>query len=90
LNLEPERTDIGEGLRQMLRGLVNIVGGLAPLHNKTGDAHARTYKPAWHPAKLAVNAAKPFLDFSYDTFEYQKASGRITEIHMAPRKLGAA
>jgi hypothetical protein len=80
LNLDPDRPDIGDSLRQLLRGLVNIVGGLAPLRNKMGDAHARSYKPARHHAKLAVNSAKTFLDFVYDTFEYQKASGRIQEV----------
>ena len=79
LNLDPERQDIGDSLRQLLRGLVSIIGGLAPLRNKMGDAHVRTYKPARHHAKLAVNAAKTLLDFVYDTFEYQKAAGRIRE-----------
>jgi hypothetical protein len=79
LNLDPERQDIADNLRQLLRGLVSIIGGLAPLRNKMGDAHVRSYKPARHHAKLAVNAAKTFLDFVYDTFEYQKAGGRIRE-----------
>jgi len=79
LNLDPDRQDINDSLRQLLRGLVNIVGGIAPLRNKMGDAHVRTYKPARHHAKLAVNAAKTFLDFVYDTFEFQKAAGKITE-----------
>jgi len=80
LNLDPERQDIGDNLRQLLRGLVNIIGGLAPLRNKMGDAHVRTYKPARHHAKLAVNAAKTLLDFVYDTFEFQKTAGKIAEI----------
>lgn len=79
LNLEPERPDIAESLKPLLRGLVNIVSGLAPLRNKMGDAHVRTYKPARHHAKLAVNAAKTLVDFVYDTFEFQKAKGTITE-----------
>jgi hypothetical protein len=81
MHLESERPDVGESLRQMLRGLVNIIGGLAPLRNKMGDAHVRTYKPARHHGKLAVNAAKTFLDFLYDTFEFQRAGGRINVIH---------
>jgi hypothetical protein len=80
LNLDPERPDISDSLRQLLRGLVNIIGGLAPLRNKMGDAHVRTYKPARHHAKLAVNAAKTLLDFVYDSFEYQKGTGKIAEI----------
>jgi hypothetical protein len=85
LNLDPDRPDVSDSLRQLLRGLVSVVGGLAPLRNKMGDAHSRTYKPARHHAKLAVNAAKTFLDFVYDTFEYQKAAGRIQELLPSPR-----
>jgi hypothetical protein len=88
LNLDPERPDISESLRQLLRGLVNIIGGLAPLRNKMGDAHVRTYKPARHHAKLAVNSAKTLLDFVYDSFEYQKAAGKLTEVSDLPGKSG--
>jgi hypothetical protein len=80
LNLDPERPDISDSLRQLLRGLVNIIGGLAPLRNKMGDAHVRSYKPGRHHAKLAVNAAKTLLDFVYDSFEYQKVMGKIAEV----------
>lgn len=79
LNLDPERKDISDNLKQLLGGLASIVAGLAPLRNKMSDAHVRTYKPARHHSKLAVNAAKTLLDFVYDTFEYQKAAGKIRE-----------
>lgn len=82
LKLDPERQDVSESLRQLLRGLVSVIAGLAPLRNKMGDAHVRTYKPARHHAKLAVNSAKTLLDFIYDTFEYQKAKGTVTEVRM--------
>lgn len=32
----------------MLRGLSNIIAGLAPLRNKMGDAHVRSHKPERH------------------------------------------
>lgn len=80
LNLDPERPDISESLKQVLRGLAGVVAGLAPLRNKMGDAHVRTYKPARHHAKLAVNAAKTLLDFVFDTFEYQRSKGLIAEV----------
>lgn len=80
LNLDPARPDIESSLRQILVGLMNIVGGLAPLRNKMGDAHVRKYKPARHHAKLAVNAAKTLADFVYDTFEYQLSAGTIVEV----------
>jgi hypothetical protein len=86
LNLEPDRPDVGDSLRQLLRGLASIVSGLAPLRNKMGDAHVRTYKPARHHAKLAVNAAKTLLDFVYDTFEYQKSAGVISEVESSAQR----
>jgi abortive infection Abi-like protein len=80
MNLDPSRSDVSDSLRQILSGLVNVIAGLAPLRNKMGDAHVRTHKPERHHAKLAVNAAKTLTDFVIESFEYQKASGKITEI----------
>ncbi|MEW6591230.1 MAG: abortive infection family protein [Pseudomonadota bacterium] len=57
LHLEPERKDISDSLRQILSGLVSVVGGLAAVRNKMGDAHATSYRPSRHHAKLAVHAA---------------------------------
>jgi hypothetical protein len=78
LNLDPEKGDLAESLKMVLRGLSSIVAGMAPLRNKMGDAHVRTYKPERHHAKLAVNSAKTLTDFLIDTLEYQERTGRIT------------
>jgi len=78
LNLDPEKAGISENLKMVLRGLSNIVAGIAPLRNKMADAHVRTYKPERHHAKLAVNSAKTLTDFLIDTLEYQERTGRIT------------
>jgi hypothetical protein len=78
LNLDPEKGDLADSLKMVLRGLSSIVAGLAPLRNKMGDAHVRTYKPDRHHAKLAVNSAKTLTDFLIDTLEYQERTGRIT------------
>ncbi len=78
LNLDPEKSDIAESLKMVLRGLANVVSGLAPLRNKMGDAHVRTYKPERHHAKLAVNSAKTLTDFLIDTLEYQERTGRVS------------
>ena len=77
LNLDPEKGDLADSLKMVLRGLSSIVAGLAPLRNKMGDAHVRTYKPDRHHAKLAVNSAKTLTDFLIDTLEYQERTGRI-------------
>jgi hypothetical protein len=78
LHLEPQRKDINDALRQVLSGLTSIVSGLAPLRNKMSDAHARTFRPARHHAKLAVNAAKTAVDFILETFDYQRHRGSIS------------
>jgi hypothetical protein len=64
----------------VLRGLSNIVYGLAPPRNKTGDAHVRTYKPERHHAKLAVNSAKTLTDVLVDTLDNQIRTGRLTVV----------
>ena len=78
LNLDPEMNSVSESLKTILRGLTNIIAGLAPLRNKMGDAHVRTYKPERHHAKLAVNSAKTLSDFIIDSFDYQIRTGRLS------------
>jgi hypothetical protein len=73
LHLEPDRKDISDSLRQILSGLVSVIGGLAAVRNKMGDAHATSYRPSRHHAKLAVHAAVTLSDFMFETKNYQKA-----------------
>jgi len=75
LNLEPERKDISDSLRQILSGLTSIVNGLAAMRNKMSDAHAATYRPSRHHAKLAVYAATTLADFLFETKNYQLQRG---------------
>ena len=77
LNLDPARKDISEMLRQVLSGLTSVVNGLASMRNKMSDAHAAGYKASKHHAKLAVNIAKTFADFIFDTYSFQKRSGKL-------------
>ena len=72
LNLEPDRKDISEPLRQVLSGLHSVVNGLAPMRNKMGDAHVATYRPSRHHAKLAVYSAITLCDFLFETKSYQQ------------------
>jgi hypothetical protein len=72
LNLEPGRPDIEGPLKQVLSGLIRIVGGLAGLSNRIWDRHVRSYKPAKHHAALVVNAAKTIANFLFETHQYQK------------------
>lgn len=72
LNLEPDRKDISDSLRQILSGLTSIVNGLAAMRNKMSDAHAATYRPSRHHAKLAVYSATTLADFLFETRNYQQ------------------
>lgn len=75
LNLDPSRKDISDSLKQVLSGLASLVSGLASMRNKMSDAHAGSYKPSRHHAKLAVNSAKTLVDFLFETKAYQEARG---------------
>ena len=66
LDLEPNRPDIEQPLRQVLSGLVSIVSGMAAMRNKMSDAHVATYRPKKRHARLAVNASKTVVDFLLD------------------------
>ena len=77
LHLDPARKDISDMLRQVLSGLTSVVTGLAGMRNKMSDAHASSYKASKHHAKLAVNCGKTFADFIFDTYSYQKGTGKL-------------
>lgn len=68
LNLDPARPDVEGSIRQVLSGLVSIVGGIAGMSNKMGDRHARTYRPSKRHAVLVVNSAKTLASFLFETF----------------------
>jgi hypothetical protein len=79
LSLDPRRPDIGDTLKQILSGLTSIVSGLAGMRNKMSDAHAQSYRPRKHHAKLAVNAAKTLADFLFETKQFQENPKRFKE-----------
>lgn len=77
LNLDPDRKDISDSLKQLLGGIVTIVSGISSIRNSMSDAHTRSYKPAKHHAKLAVNSVYTICMFLLDSFEYQVKNGII-------------
>lgn len=77
LGMETDRKDISEPLRQILSGLTSVINGLASVRNKMGDAHATSYRPSRHHAKLAVNAATTVADFLFETKNYQQKRGTL-------------
>lgn len=77
LNLSEEGSQVvDDNLKQIMRGFVNVIGGISGISNKMGDRHARRYKPAAHHSLLIVNSAMTLCNFIFDTLEYQKARSR--------------
>lgn len=64
---------VDDNLKQIMRGFVNIIGGISGISNKMGDRHARKYKPAAHHSVLVVNSAMTLCSFIFQTWEYQKS-----------------
>lgn len=62
---EPET----EAVKQFLRGLETVVGGLSGTSNKHGDRHSRSLPTKRHHAKLAVNTAFTLADFYVEALE---------------------
>lgn len=77
LRLDERRPDIDERFKEVVRGLVMVVNGLAPLRNKLSDGHARARKPAEHHARAVVNAAKTVAVFLVDSYRFQASSGLL-------------
>ncbi len=77
LRLDDERTDLDDRFKDVVRGLVQTVNGLASLQNKISDRHARTRKPAPHHARVVVNAAKTVAVFLVESFAAQTAAGLL-------------
>jgi hypothetical protein len=72
LRIDEERADLDDNFKQVIRGLVQIVNGLAPIRNKMSDGHARQRKPAPHHARVIVNAAKTVSTFVIESYLYQR------------------
>lgn len=69
--------DISDPLRQILTGLTSAVNGSAAIRDKMSDAHAATYRPSRHHAKLAVYAATTLAVFLFETKNYQHQRGAL-------------
>ena len=77
LNLSEEGSQVvNDNLKQIMRGFVNVIGGIAGISNKMGDRHVRKYKPALHHAVLIVNSAMTLCSFCFDTLEYQREKAK--------------
>ena len=79
LRMDNERSDLDDRFRDVIRGLIMVANGLAPLRNKMSDGHARQRKPAPHHARVVVNAAKTVSMFLVESFIYQREKGLLSQ-----------
>jgi len=68
LNLDPNRKDLAQPMIQILAGFVSVVSGISGLSNKTGDRHARVYRPDKRHAVLVVDSVKTMANFLFETW----------------------
>lgn len=80
LRIDEEREDLDDSFKTMIKGLVQIINGLAPLRNKMSDGHARTRKPAPHHARFVVNASKSVAYFLVESYAYQVERGLLPSV----------
>lgn len=78
LRMDDERPDLDDRFKDVIRGLVMIANGLAPLRNKMSDGHARERRPAPHHARVIVNAAKTVATFLVESYAFQRDKGLLT------------
>ena len=77
LGLDPSRPDVEGPMKQLLTGLVSIVGGLSGLSNRMSDRHVRSYKPSAHHAAVIVNSAKTVANFLFETHKCKKDKSKL-------------
>jgi hypothetical protein len=79
LRLDDDREDLDARFKDVVRGLVTVVNGLAPLRNKLSDGHARVRMPARHHAEVVVNAATTVAVFLGQSYQAQARAGRFPD-----------
>jgi len=78
LRLDEQRPDLDDRFKDVIRGLVMVANGLAPLRNKMSDGYARERKPARHHARVVVNASKTVAAFLVESYLYQRGKGLLS------------
>ena len=79
LRMDAERSDLDARFKDVIRGLVMVANGLAPLRNSMSDGHARERRPAPHHARVVVNAAKTVSAFLVESYNYQIETGQLQD-----------
>jgi hypothetical protein len=82
LHMDDERPELDQRYKDVVRGLVTVVNGLAPLRNRISDGHARTRRPAAHHVRIVVNASKTVSTFLVESYSYQADRSRSKPIEV--------
>lgn len=86
LQMDSNRADLDDSFKQVMRGLVQIVNGLAPIRNKMSDGHPRTSKPAFHHARFIANASTTVATFLVESYIYQRDNGLLPTSSPVPKR----
>ncbi|MCK9487480.1 MAG: abortive infection family protein [Dehalococcoidia bacterium] len=89
LRMDEQRSDLDARFKDVIRGLVMVANGLAPLRNSMSDGHARERKPAPHHAQVVVNAAKTVSAFLVESYNYQIGTGQLQDMTVPASKTSA-
>lgn len=78
LRMDEQRPELDERFKDVIRGLNQVVNGIAPLRNRMSDGHPRVRKPAAHHARLVVNAATTVASFLVESYVFQRDNGLLS------------
>lgn len=68
LRINDKDDKVDDGFKQIARGLIQIVNGLAAIRNMASDGHARHVQPQARHARVAVNSAKTVASFLVEVY----------------------
>lgn len=71
MNMYSDDDSAKDSFKEILRGFVSIIKGLASLSNKIADRHATIIHPQKHHAKIVVNSSMILSEFLLESLAYQ-------------------
>lgn len=78
LRIDDSRSDLDSSFKEVARGLVMVVNGIAPIRNKMSDGHARVGRPAPHHARAVVNSSMTVTRFLIESHAVQTGRGLLS------------
>lgn len=83
------RDNLGDRFKDVIRGLVTVANGLAPIREKMSDGHAGERKPTPDPARVVEYAAKTVSAFLVESHTYQLGKGLIGDVSALAKEASA-